>query len=452
MSVRFDLDLIERLSAPVPRYTSYPTAPHFYAFENKTYANWLRALPENAEISLYLHIPFCDTLCWFCGCTTKHTLKYSPISNYLKGLEKELRAVSAMVPKTSRIRNIHWGGGSPTILNAKDIRSLAKLTADLFTLRQNAEFSVEIDPRGIREDQIDALLCSGLTRASIGVQDFDPNVQQAINRIQPFEETQRVVSALRDGGVTSINLDVLYGLPHQTEFTLAQTIEKVGILDADRVSLFGYAHVPWMKSHQRMIKLEHLPDIQQRFQQAQFAAKLLTDQGYTAIGMDHFAKPDDTLARAQSERTLKRNFQGYTAETYDALLGVGASAISQLPQGYVQNHVPTSDYLRAVNGAGLAACKGFTLTYDDAVRAYTIERLMCDFELSYAMLRDTFGASSQEVIREAMAFAAYDQDRLCAATPYGLIVTAKGKPFIRTICAWFDTYLKNGKAKHSLAV
>ncbi len=452
MTARTDMELIERLSAPVPRYTSYPTAPHFHEIDNETYGKWLRAIGEKAQISLYVHIPFCDTLCWFCGCNTKHTLKYAPIAAYLKTLYRELRAVAATLPHDTVVRNIHWGGGSPTILGADDIDKLAGLIANAFSLHSDLEFSVEIDPRGIDEERINALLKNGLTRASIGVQDFDPQVQRAINRIQPFNETKKVITALRAGGVKSINLDVLYGLPHQTEETLARTIEKVVELNADRVSLFGYAHVPWMKSHQRMIKLEHLPDIQQRFQQSQFAAKLLKSSGYVAIGMDHFAKPGDTLAVAQSTGTLKRNFQGYTSETYDALIGAGASAISQLPQGYVQNYVPTSHYSRAVEESSFAASKGVALTEDDRLRAFVIERLMCDFELSYEGLRAMFGDMAVQIIAEAEAFAEQDQDGLCAATLHGLIISAKGRPFVRTICAWFDAHLNKGKAKHSLAV
>ena len=452
MNARPTPELVERLSTPVPRYTSYPTAPHFTAKSEDDYKACLSALAPNSTISLYVHIPFCDTLCWFCGCHTKHTLKYAPVSAYLSTLYKEIKAVADLVPNHVEVRNIHWGGGSPTILSAPDIRELSRLINTHFPIARDAEFCVEIDPRELTDQQIEALSDSGLTRASIGVQDFNEAVQEAINRKQSYTETANVVAALRSNGVKSINLDLLYGLPHQTQKSIADTVAKIVTLSPDRVSMFGYAHVPWMKNHQKMIKTADLPDIQERFNQSQKAAHALMVSGYAAIGMDHFAKPQDELAIAQSEGTLRRNFQGYTTDACDALIGFGASAIGELPQGYMQNAVSTGEYIRQVKQTGLATIKGITLDAEDRMRAYVIERLMCDFEISFNAVTTKFGAASKNIIAEAKILAENDEDGLCSIQGEKLCVSEKGQAFIRSICAHFDSYLNKGKAKYSIAV
>lgn len=446
-------DTIRRHAAPAPRYTSYPTAPHFHpCIGAEAYGDWLAAVPADAGLSLYCHVPFCDTLCWFCGCHTKETRQYRPVADYVGSLTREIATVAGRLPAGPVVRQIHWGGGSPTILSPDDIAALAAALRGAFAVAPDAEFSVEIDPRMLDAARIDALVAAGLTRASFGVQDFDPKVQKAINRIQSFEETARAVDAFRSRGVGSINIDVLYGLPHQTRAVLETTIGQVLELAPERIALFGYAHVPWMKKHQAMIDEAALPDAVERFAQANRAAALIAGHGYVRIGIDHFAKPHDALAEAQRHGRLRRNFQGYTSDDCETLLGLGASAIGRLPQGYVQNAVPTGEYRRVVDAGGLAAVRGIALSDEDRVRAYAIERLMCDFRLGRTDIEGRFGAGAGSLLADIELLAEYDAEGFVALDEEGLQVTPKGRPFVRAICAALDPYFLNGKGRHSIAV
>lgn len=445
-------ELVARYSTPVPRYTSYPTAPHFHpGVTSATYAGWLRRLPAKATISLYLHIPYCDRLCWFCGCHTKHTLRYEPIADYLVALHAEIDWVSAQLEGRGIVTAIHLGGGSPTLVTPTDLHSLKTRLAQRFTLASDAEISIEIDPNDLDEGRYDAMAAFGLTRASIGVQDFDPQVQKAINRLQSFEQTRDVVEAMRARGVRSVNLDLLYGLPFQTEDGLSRTIAAALALQPDRAALFGYAHVPWMKTHQTMIPEEALPDKFARFAQAELASGMLVAGGMAPIGFDHFARPDDSLALAARVGKLKRNFQGYTDDAADALIGLGASAIGQLPQGYVQNITATGDYQRAVLGGGAAIARGFALMPADRLRAHAIMTLLCRFALSPRDLAG-FGTAGKTLMEEARAIALTDADGLVRMEGESFVVTERGRPFVRTLAAQFDTYLAAGTGRHSLAV
>lgn len=450
---RMDAALIDRLSAAAPRYTSYPTAPHFHAgVGGETYSEWLAALAPGTGISLYLHIPFCDTICWFCGCHTKATRHYAPVAAYLRRLQEEIALVGAMLPPGVTVRQIHWGGGSPTILRAEDISALAAAIRRAFPVETQAEFAVEIDPRGLSHGQIKALIDSGLTRASFGVQDFDPDVQQAINRVQSLPLTRAVIDSFRLAGINSINVDVLYGLPRQNAVVLTKTLLKVLSLDPDRIALFGYAHVPWLKRHQAMIDTADLPDPMERFRAAALASDLITAWGYQRIGLDHFAKPEDPLASAALTGRLRRNFQGYTDDDCEAVIGLGASAISRLPQGYVQNIIAVSEYGRQVAEGRLPVARGFALAPEDRVRAHAIERLMCDFRLSGGELRARFGAGAEGVMAEADRIATSDYPDLVAKEGDTLWVTEHGRPFVRLICAAIDDYFALGRARHSAAV
>jgi oxygen-independent coproporphyrinogen-3 oxidase len=445
-------ELVERYSTPVPRYTSYPTAPHFHAgVTNRTYASWLQGLPADATISLYLHIPYCDRLCWFCGCHTKHTLRYEPITDYLRALYAEIDWVSAQLDGRGLVTAVHLGGGSPTMLKPADLLALRARLDARFTIAPDAEISIEIDPNDIDDGRYDAMAQFGLTRASIGVQDFDPKVQKAINRLQSFEDTRDVVAAMRQRGVRSVNLDLLYGLPFQTQEGLAQTIRAALSLNPDRAALFGYAHVPWMKTHQKMIPEDALPGKHDRFAQAQLAADLLVAGGMEPIGFDHFAVPTDSLAIAARTGTLKRNFQGYTDDAADALIGLGASAIGQMPQGYVQNITATGDYSRAVLEGGVAVARGFALTPIDRLRAEAISALLCRYALDPRDLEGFWGGG-KALMEEARQIALTDVDGMTAMDGECFVVTEKGKPFVRTIAAQFDTYLAAGMGRHSLAV
>ncbi|QQR36192.1 oxygen-independent coproporphyrinogen III oxidase [Devosia oryziradicis] len=445
-------DLATKLSRPVPRYTSYPTAPHFHpGIDQAQYASWLEALPASAQLSLYLHLPFCDRLCWFCGCHTKQVNRYSPITAYLEALAAEIGQVGCMVG-TRPVTAVHWGGGSPSLLEPDDIAATSSLLREAFHFADVVEFSVELDPNDMAPEKYGAWAAAGLTRASIGVQDFDPRVQAAINRIQTYEQTRHVVESVRAVGVRSLNIDMLYGLPHQTVAGAAQTARQVASLRPERVALFGYAHVPWMKKHQAMIDEQALPDTTERFRQSQAAAAELLANGYERIGFDHFALPHDRLALASHAGRLRRNFQGYTADQHDALIGLGASAIGRLPQGYVQNVVSTHEYQRrAMSGAG-AIERGVTLTRDDQVRGHAIERLLCDFSLDLAALRATFGPDADPVVEDAAAIAMTDEHGLVQLLPGKLEVTERGRPFVRTIAAGLDAYLQVGNARYSKAV
>lgn len=445
-------DLVDRYSAPVPRYTSYPTAPHFHAgIGPDTYARWLGALAPDATISLYLHIPYCDRLCWFCGCHTKHTLRYEPVAAYLEALHNEIDWVGAKLAGRGRVTAIHLGGGSPTLVSPQDLLTLKAKLSGAFNIAEDAEISIEIDPNDLDAGRYDAMAQFGLTRASLGVQDFDPHVQKAINRLQSFEQTKTVVDAMRARGVGSVNLDLLYGLPFQTEEGLARTISSALDLRPDRVALFGYAHVPWMKPHQKMIPEDALPDRHARFSQAALAAELLEAAGLEPIGFDHFALPGDALAVAARQGRLRRNFQGYTDDAAEALIGLGASAIGQLPQGYVQNITATADYSKAVSSGSGATAKGFALAPADKLRARAIASLLCYFRIDERDLAG-FGAAATALLREAAATALIDTDGLTEMRDGAFVVTDKGRPFVRAVAARFDAYFGTGTARHSAAV
>ncbi len=445
--------LVERLSSPVPRYTSYPTAPHFNeSIGSEVYADWLAALTAANRLSLYAHIPYCDRLCWFCACHTKQTLRYEPVEAYLKGLHAEIAAIGSRVDRAAPVTALHFGGGSPTLLRPDDMRALKNCLEANFSFAGDAEISVEMDPNDLDDERHDAFAEIGMTRASLGIQDFDPKVQTAINRIQTFEQTRGVVEAARARGVRSVNCDILYGLPFQTMETLAETVRAVISLSPDRIALFGYAHVPWMKKHQTMIDEAALPGILARFEQMLMAGEVLVAAGYEAVGIDHFALPADRLAVAARNGTLRRNFQGYTDDQADALIGLGASAIGQLPQGYIQNMPATGEYLRRTEEGGLAAVRGYALTEEHRARAYVIERVMCDFGFSFADVAGRFPALASIIRGEAQAFAASDRDGLCRIENGCFQLTSAGRPFARTVAAVFDAHLASGRGRHSVAV
>jgi len=437
----------------VPRYTSYPTAPHFHpGVDAATVRGWMDALEGGDEISLYLHIPYCDRLCWFCACHTKQTRHYAPVATFLRSLHSEIETVSGIVRSRGRIRAVHFGGGSPTMLRPDDILALGRALRDRFDCLDSASLSVEIDPNDMDEGRLDAFAAIGMTRASLGVQDFDPRVQKAINREQSFALTKSIVDAVRARGVTSVNLDLLYGLPHQTCESVAATVAQALTLAPDRLALFGYAHVPWFKKHQTMIDEAWLPDSSARLAQSQLAARLITDAGYEALGLDHFAKPDDALAIAARGGRIRRNFQGYTEDQCDTLIGLGPSAISRFRQGYAQNIVATGEYEKAVNSGELAIARGIELSVDDLARGWVIERLMCNFTFSAIELVERFGAVGRQLLCEASRIAIGGAGNLLRLDGENFVVPEENRPLVRTIAAKFDKYLASGSGRHSVAV
>ncbi|MDX8451854.1 oxygen-independent coproporphyrinogen III oxidase [Mesorhizobium sp. VK9D] len=437
----------------VPRYTSYPTAPHFHpGIDAVTVRGWMNALDADDEISLYLHIPYCDRLCWFCACHTKQTRHYAPVATFLRSLHKEIETVGGLVGGRGRVRAVHFGGGSPTMLKPDDILMLGRALRDRFVFLDDASLSVEIDPNDMDEGRLDAFAAIGMTRASLGVQDFDPNVQKAINREQSFALTKSVVEAVRARGVLSVNLDLLYGLPHQTCESVAATVAQALTLAPDRLALFGYAHVPWFKKHQTMIDEAWLPDSAARLAQSQLAARLIVDAGYEALGLDHFAKPEDTLAVAARSGKIRRNFQGYTEDQCETLIGLGPSSISRYRQGHAQNIVATGEYQKAVNSGELAIARGVEFSLDDLARGWVIERLMCNFTFSAVDLVERFGAVGQTLLCEASRMAISGAGQLLRLDGENFVVPEKSRPLVRTVAARFDKYLSNGTGRHSPAV
>ena len=447
----FDAQAVLARAARAPRYTSYPTANHFSAAVGpELYDTWLAALPEEASLSLYMHVPFCDQMCWYCACTTKATKRYTPIAAYLDTLEAEMARIAEKLPAFHRVRHIHLGGGSPDILSPEDMLRLGERLHTLFRIDPDAEFAIEIDPRLMTEAKADSLAAIGVNRISVGVQDFDVSVQAAIGRMQSFEETRAAVAMFRARGITSINLDLVYGLPHQTLETVMATLDRALELSPDRIALFGYAHLPQRAANQRLIDEAALPDLNARYGLSCALSRALTEAGFMALGVDHFAKATDKLAKAP----LKRNFQGYTTDDADALIGMGASSISRLPQGFAQNATGARDYAERIAAGGLATVRGAALTADDRVRATAISALMCDFTFDGQALTDGFGEAAADVIAIAEQLLAQDQDGLLERTDEGFRLTDAGRPFVRIVCAAFDAYLSPDPAarRHASAI
>jgi oxygen-independent coproporphyrinogen-3 oxidase len=435
----------------VPRYTSYPTAPHFTpAVDDGAYADWLRRLPAGTPASLYLHVPFCASLCWYCGCHTAVVRGRKPIDDYTDLLAREVELVGAAC--APEVVAVHWGGGTPNMLGAEGLGRLTAAMRGAFTFSSAAEIAAELDPRILTEAQVAAFAAAGLTRASLGVQDFDPEVQRAINRIQPYEMTARAVEWLRGAGIEGINLDLMYGLPLQTVESVVATVDQAARLMPDRVALFGYAHVPWMKKHQRLLPEDKLPGPEERLLQAEAAAARLVRHGYVRVGLDHFARRDDPMARQLEAGTLRRNFQGYTTDAAPVLLGFGASAIGTLPQGYVQNSGDNTTYRQRIEAGRFATARGIAVTAEDLLRREVIERLMCDLAVDLGAVAAKHGASPTLFAEALPGLAAYAADGLLRRDGWAISVTEAGRPLVRMVCALFDAYLQRGAARHSQAV
>ncbi len=446
--------LAKYFSARVPRYTSYPTAPHFSAeIGPARYKSWLGALDPRTELSLYLHVPFCRRMCWYCGCNMRVVARYDPIAAYTQTLILDIEHVAAVLPQRMRVQHIHWGGGTPTALSPDDMIRIDATVRRLFDVAEDAGIAVELDPRTFTKGSAAALKSIGCNRASLGVQEIDERVQAAINRVQPFGTIEQSVNLLRENGVNALNFDLMYGLPYQTAAALVKTVEQSVTLGPDRVALFGYAHVPWMAKNQRMIPEEALPGPQMRFEQSQAAAGALGGLGYQPIGLDHFAKPSDSLAAAAREGRLRRNFQGYTDDSAETLLGFGASSISALPQGYVQNIVETGAYSRAVLQGTLPVAKGIAFRGEDRLRAAIIERLMCDMAVDLDAAAALFAGPAPSFSEELASLRVFEEEGLIELHGRRILVKEAARPALRIVCAAFDTYLAQSAApRHAAAV
>ena len=437
--------------ARVPRYTSYPTAPHFAdGVTSETFSDWIEAIPAYSEISLYLHIPFCRRLCWFCACRTQGTSSDTPVISYVETLKSELRILKERLAPGIKLAHLHWGGGTPTLLKASQISDLAATIFDITPMAEGGEFSVEIDPNEIDESRLNALNAAVMNRASIGVQDFDPKIQKTIGREQPYEVTRRVIEMIRERGIISLNADIIYGLPHQTRSHIADSVQKLLTLSPDRVAVYGYAHVPWISRRQQIIPSDAIPTPKERLSLFETARELFVWDGYQEIGIDHFARPNDKMAIAQRTGHLRRNFQGYTTDTTPILIGLGASSISRFPQGYAQNVSGTSDYTKAIRAGHFATHRGHFFTGEDTLRARIIEALMCDFHVSRAELLRDF-STTPDHIENLLANAARAFNDMVRLDVNGLTIMPQGKPLTRIIARAFDAYDQT-KAQHSTAV
>ena len=435
----------------VPRYTSYPTAPHFSAATGAAqHVDWIARIPPGSEISLYVHIPFCRRLCWFCACRTQGTQRIGPVATYLEALKDELRLLAEHLPHGIRLSRLHWGGGTPTLLEPGMIADLAGAIFDVAPMAANGEFSVEIDPNEIDAPRLDALAEAGLNRASIGIQDFNPEIQQVIGRAQSFEITRDVVEMIRARHVRSLNADILFGLPHQSPARLTESVEKLLALNPDRVALYGYAHVPWMARRQSMIPSDALPTPQERLSLFESARRLFRWDGFDEIGIDHFATPSDDLSRAMKAGRLRRNFQGYTDDASPVLIGLGASSISRFPQGYTQNASSTSSYHGHIRTAAFATARGHVFRGEDNLRARLIEALMCDFRIDTAQVLREFSVTPQR-LRELCETANRTFDMSLQADETGLEIPHDLRPLTRLIARSFDAYEADQKG-HSSAI
>ncbi|HUL52141.1 MAG TPA: oxygen-independent coproporphyrinogen III oxidase [Opitutaceae bacterium] len=456
-AAEFDLGLVRKYNVPGPRYTSYPTAPQFK--ETVPLTTLTAAIErDNREarrpISLYFHLPFCETLCWFCGCTTVITLKRDAASDYLDYLDKELGLIQPFLNPARRVVQMHFGGGTPTFLPPAVIRRLGEAIHARFQFAPDSENSVEVDPRRITRDHVRAFRELGCNRASLGVQDTNPVVQLAVHRVQPMDVTRQAFEWMRAEGYHSISIDLIFGLPHQTADSFARTIDEVLTLQPDRLAVFSYAHVPWLKPSQRIFeKQANLPSTEEKLRMLATAVSKLTQAGMVYIGMDHFARANDELAVAQREGTLQRNFQGYSTHAGASIYGFGMSSISQTDEAYRQNRKELPAYYAALDAGRLPVERGLILSEEDRLRRHVIMRIMCDRRLSYARLSEQLGVDFRSRFgREIASLADLEADGLLRRDDEGFVVTGVGALLIRIIAMRFDAYLEKGPRRFSRTV
>jgi len=443
-----DLSLLKKYDRPGPRYTSYPTAPLFSP--SFTPIDYREALTESnrrgytRDLSLYFHFPFCDTLCYFCGCTMLVTRDRKRIHEYLVYLKKEIDMVAALVPSERRVVQLHWGGGTPTHLSPEEILDIALYIRSKFNIADDAEKSVEIDPRELHRGHIEALAQGGFNRMSMGVQDLNQKVQEAVNRIQPEEMSRQVLQWARDLGFHSVNIDLIYGLPFQTVDTFRDTIRRILSFDTDRFAVFNYAHVPWLKPHMKLIQDEDLPTPEQKLEILKMTIETLTANGYEYIGMDHFARPADELAVAQKEKTLYRNFQGYSTRSGADLIGFGMSSIGHFSGVYAQNLKNLPEYYQALNRNEFATHVGYRMTEDDKLRKHVIMRLMCDLELDIPSVEKQFHIDFKKYFSASLlALQPMEEDGLVEIDDRSIKIVGAGRLLLRNIAMPFDAYLES---------
>jgi len=455
--LKINLALVEKYNVAGPRYTSYPPATKFTG--ELTWPELAERILENNRperaLSLYFHIPFCETLCWFCGCTTVITLNHRQGQTYIDYLEKEVAQMSTLLNPRRKAVQLHWGGGSPTFLQPDEIRRLGEVIRGRFTFSDDIEAGVEIDPRRLTRDHVVALREAGFNRASFGVQDFDPEVQQAVHRIQPRDLTEQALNWARELGFTSVNFDLIYGLPHQTVESFNRTLDIVLTMGPDRLAVFSYAHVPWVKPAQKILEQKILPSAEVKLRLLKTVIERLTENDrYVYIGMDHFAKPGDELAVALRRKQLQRNFQGYSTRGGADIYAFGMSSISQIPDAYWQNEKDLQKYYAALDVGKVPLARGYVVSEEDKLRRETIMRVMCDFSLDYASMSQRLGINfAAHFERELESLAPFEADGLVRRSPTGMEVTDVGRLFIRNVAMCFDnTLAPAGERKHSKTI
>jgi len=444
-------EILERYNVPGPRYTSYPTAPEWVDdFGPSDFEATLRQSNETLParpLSLYMHLPFCDALCLFCGCNTVTQRDHAAAAPYLKKLQGEIEALSSLIENDRQVVQFHWGGGTPTYFSAEQLEELFLFTKGRFLLARDAEIGVEIDPRVTREDHLRTLRRLGFNRVSMGIQDFNPLVQKTVRRIQPYEETKATFELCRDLKYESVNVDLIYGLPYQTPESFADSVDKVLEFSPDRIAMFSYAHVPWMKKQQGALS-KHIPLGMDKYRIFRTGIERFTEAGYQYIGMDHFARPDDELCLAQKNRTLHRNFQGYTTKAGADLLGMGVSSISDVGRTYAQNRRDLKEYYAAVDGGSLPTMRGMRLNDDDVLRRAVISRLLCHCVLSMTEIENEFGIRFGEYFSEELTrMESLQKDGLVRMDRDEISVTTLGRIFIRNVGMVFDRYLRKPQTK-----
>ena len=437
----------------LPRYTSYPTALAFQpAPDDADIRRWLGDIQSHDTLSIYAHIPFCERLCWYCGCHTSVPNGYARVARFLDHLKREIDLWGEALPAHAGTAHLHFGGGSPNSLNTGDFADLLALLATRFRLRPGAEVAVELDPGTLQREFAGGLGAAGVTRASLGVQTFDPEVQRLVNRFQPVEQVATAVDDLRGGGVAAINFDMMYGLPGQTCANVAASMATALALEPDRVALFGYAHVPWMKKHQAVIRDADLADVSGRWAQAEAAESVLAAHGYVRIGMDHYARPDDPMTARLAEGTLHRNFQGYTDDPSSVLIGVGPSAISSLPFAYAQNRLRVDDWAADIAAGRLPVGRQLETTSDDRLRRTVIERLMCDLQVDVGAVCLDHGREVSTLDPAIAGARALTADGLCQVEGRRVRVPSDMARLVRVVAACFDNRSVIAPKRHSAAI
>jgi oxygen-independent coproporphyrinogen-3 oxidase len=437
----------------LPRYTSYPTSLAFGpAVDDVEARSWLSAMRPDETISAYVHGPFCRRLCWYCGCHTTVVHEYGRVANFHQALMREADLWADALGDHAGLAHLHFGGGSPNALSPEDFLSLARRLTARLLLRPGAEIAAELDPGMLSADFIDACGEAGVTRISLGVQTFDPEVQTKVNRIQPFEMVAEAARRIRAVGVTGLNFDLMYGLPGQTPGNVRQSVERALELRPDRVAVFGYAHVPWMKKHQVMIKDADLADVHGRWAQAEAADEALVRGGYVRIGLDHYALPDDALSRAAANGGLRRNFQGYTDDPAPVLIPIGPSSIGRLNQGFVQNHVPTDAWSQAITAGRLPVNRILAVGPEDELRAAVIERLMCDLRADVGVVCIEHGFASDALDDAVAEVAALQPAGLAQVEARTVRIPQSARRMMRVVAACFDACLPRSAARHARAV